>query len=163
MARKSEYLQIRLSPGEKAGLRRRAAQAGQDLSSYVVARLLPDERRRFEEILVALRDDEERAYAYAELNDLLTTLSASRLREVVGDADLHALSDRTQNYVAAMVEEACRLEGVDPPDWTGRVLPLAEPFFAAALPGLRLHLLKSSPVAFKRRNLFVDSSLGARV
>ena len=138
-------------------------QAGQDLSSYVVTRLLPDERRRFEEILVALRDDEDRAYAYAELNDLLSTLSASPLKEVVADADLHALSDLTQNYVAAMVEETCRLQGVEPPDWTRRVLPLAEPFFAAALKGLRLHLLKSSPVAFKRRNLFVDSSVGDRV
>ena len=163
MASKSEYLQIRLSPREKAALRRKAAQADQDLSSYVLTRLLPDERRRFEEILVALREDEDRAYAYAELNDLLSRLSAGRLREVVVDADLHALSDLTRNYVTAMVEEACRLKGAEPPDWTRRVPPLAEPFFVTGQPGLRLHLLKSSPVAFKRRNLFVDSTVGDRV
>jgi uncharacterized protein (DUF1778 family) len=163
MARKSEYLQIRLSPREKAALRRRAAQAGQDLSSYVVTRLLPSEQRRFEEILVALRAEENHAYAYAELNDLLSGLPSGRLREVVADADLQALTDLTRNYVAAMVEEACRLQGAEAPDWTRGVLPLSEPFFATGLLGLRLHLLKSSPVAFKRRNLFVDSTVGDRV
>jgi hypothetical protein len=43
------------------------------------------------------------------------------------------------------------------------VPPLDEPHFATPLRGLRLHLLRASPVAFKRRNIFVDSSVGDRV
>jgi hypothetical protein len=38
-----------------------------------------------------------------------------------------------------------------------------EPSFATEPPGLRLHLLRSAPVAFMRRNLFVDASIGDRV
>ena len=163
MPKKSDYLQIRVSPREKAALRRRAAQADQDLSTYVLTSLLPDERRRFEDVVLALRDGACRAYAYAEVSDLLSRLSARRLKEVVAEADLHGLPDLTQNYVAAMVEETCRSRGVEPPDWTRRVPPLTEPFFATRLPGLRLHLLKSSPVSFKRRNLFVDSTVGDRI
>jgi hypothetical protein len=43
------------------------------------------------------------------------------------------------------------------------VPPLEEPHFATTLEGLRLHLLQVSPVPFKRRNIFIDSSLGDRV
>jgi hypothetical protein len=68
-----------------------------------------------------------------------------------------------QNYVAAMVEHASLLKGARSPDWVGCIEPMAEPYYATPLPGLRLHLLKSPPVPFKRRNLFVDSSVGDRV
>lgn len=163
MARKSEYVQIRVRPDQKAALRRRAAHAGVDLSTYVLDRLLPAERGRFEALLVALRDDDLRTHALAELNDLLTRLSTRQLREVVAEADVEPLSDVTQNYVAAMVEQACHRAGASAPTWTRRVIPLEKPFFAAPLSSLRLHLLKASPVAFKRRNIFVDSTLGDRV
>jgi hypothetical protein len=98
-----------------------------------------------------------------ELNDLLSKLSTRQLQEVVADADVEALSHVTQNYVAAIVEHACQGCGADAPAWTRRVLPLEAPFFAAPLASLRLHLLKASPVAFKRRNIFIDSTLGDRV
>ena len=62
-----------------------------------------------------------------------------------------------------MVELASQQKGVTPPAWTSEVEPLPEPWFATDLPGLRLHLLRSAPVAFKRRNLFVDASIGDRV
>jgi uncharacterized protein (DUF1778 family) len=163
MSRKSQHLQIRVSPDQKATLKRRAARAGEDVSSYVLKRALPDEESRFEDLLVALRHDADRRFALAELNDLLAGLSASRLREVVASADVEQVPDPVRNYVAAMVEQATQRKGVDPPDWTRRVAPLEEPFFATPLPGLRLHLLKRTPVAFKRRNIFIDSSVGDRV
>jgi hypothetical protein len=43
------------------------------------------------------------------------------------------------------------------------VAPLEEPHFGAPLQSLRLHLLAASPVAFKRRNIFVDAAVGDRV
>jgi hypothetical protein len=163
MASKSEYVQIRVRPDQKAALKRRAEQAGEDLSTYVLTRLLPSERSEFEELLMALRDEEGRSHALAAVNDLLSRLPSRRLGEVVADADVDALSDLTRNYVAAMVEQAAHQKGVEAPSWTRRVVPLDEPYFATPLRGLRLHLLKSSPTAFKRRNIFIDSTLGDRV
>ncbi len=68
-----------------------------------------------------------------------------------------------RNYVAALVEQAARLKEVAPPDWVRHVVPLGQPHFATPLKSLRMHLLTSAPVRFKRRNIFVDSGIGARV
>ena len=163
MSARSEYLQIRVTPRQKETLRRLAAAAGQDMSSYVLARALPPARGRFEEILRSLREDDDRRFALAELNDLLTGLAPVELSEAVAHADLTGLSPLVQNYVAAMVEQAASRVGAAPPAWISSVPPLERPYFAAPLEGLRLHLLEASPVPFKRRNLFIDSTLGARV
>ena len=160
---KTKYLQIRLSPEQKAELERRAARAGEDMSSYVLRRALPPEEERAERILVALRDDESPSFALAELNDLLWSLSPARLGEVTAGIDVTSLEPLWRNYVAAMVEQACSLRDVEAPGWTRRVEPLEEPYFATPLKALRLHLLKSSPVPFKRRNIFVDATIGDRV
>lgn len=63
-----------------------------------------------------------------------------------------------------MVELAAHRRDVPPPAWVRDIKPLErEPHFATSLPGLRLHLLRTSPVPFKRRNIFIDSSIGDRV
>jgi uncharacterized protein (DUF1778 family) len=163
MSTKSEHLQIRLTPREKATLKRLAAAARLDMSSYVLARALPARGRRFTELLTLLREESEPRYVLAELNDFLTKLGPLELPEAVADADLTGVSPFLSNYVAAMVEQACYLEDVPPPAWTTEIASLAEPHFAVPLEGLRPHLLRASPVPFKRRNLFVDSAVGARV
>ena len=164
MSAKSQHLQIRVTPRQKAALKRLAGAAGEDVSSYVLSRALPPAQRRFEELLALLAGgDDETRYALAELNDVLTGLARNEFRDAVPYADVSRLSPWLANYVAAMVEQACSVKGVAPPVWTGRVSALETPWFAAPLKSLRLHLLRSSPVAFKRRNQFVDSSIGARV
>lgn len=163
MASKSQQLQIRITPHQKTLLKERAANAGQDLSSYVLSRVLPAAEQRFAELLTLLQDQGEHRFVLAELNDLLSGLAASELREAVGQGDVSALSPFLQNYVAAMVEQACYLQGVPLPVWTARIPPLEAPWFATDLKNLRLHLLHASPVPFKRRNIFIDSSIGARV
>jgi uncharacterized protein (DUF1778 family) len=163
MRSKSEHVQIRVTPRQKATLKRRAAAAGQDVSSYVLARALPAARTRFEELVALLVEEAERRYALAELNDLLSALAADELGEAVAHADLTGLPALLQNYVAAMVEQACYLKGVRPPSWTVRIVSLEAPYFAAPLDSLRLHLLGASPVPFKRRNIFVDAAIGDRV
>lgn len=150
-------------PEDKRTLRRLAQAAGQDVSSYVLSRALPDQRLRFEEILAALAQDQDHHYALAELNDFLNGLAPVEVAGAVAHAEMASLSPFLRNYVAAMVEQAVQAIGVAPPSWTRAVTPLAEPHFVTPLTGLRLHLLKSSPVPFKRRNLFIDASLGARV
>lgn len=165
MSAKSQQLQIRVTPGQKAALKRLARSAGQDVSSYVLSRVLPDARIRFGEVVRALRDREDHRFALAELNDLLSGLTRAQLPDAVADAPpgLGDLSPLVRNYVSAMVEQAAHQRDVPAPTWVREVPPLAEPHFAAPLRSLRLHLLGAAPVPFKRRNIFVDSSVGARV
>ncbi len=160
---KSEQLQIRLTPAQKASLRRRARRAGQDVSAYVLARVAPAAGERFREILAALRDRGEERFALASLHDLLADLPRGEFPEALAEAPLDGLSAEARNRVAAMVEHAAARSVVPPPAWTRGVAPLEEPRFAADLPGLRAHLLRASPVAFRRRNLFVDAAVGDRV
>ncbi len=63
-----------------------------------------------------------------------------------------------------MVKLAAHRRDVPPPAWVRDVEPMeTEPRFATPLAGLRLHLLRTAPVPFKRRNIFIDSSIGDRV
>jgi hypothetical protein len=163
MAGKSEQIQIRVTLREKAALKRLARRAGQSLSSYVLSRALPAPQTRFDRILQALRKDEDRGFALAELNDLLSGLAGVELEETLRYADLEGLSPEARNYVAAMVEQAAYRKGVEAPAWTRRVAALDEPLFATPLGSLRPYLLRVAPVAFKRRNIFVDASVGDRV
>lgn len=160
---KTEQLQVRVTAAEKAALKRLARGAGQDLSSYVLSRALPKPRLQFQELVEAVAHDHERRYALAELNDLLSKLSGSELADTLGDAPNLPQSPYWRNYVAAMVEQAAHQKKIPAPKWLAHIDPLTEPHFAAPLASLRLHLLRVSPVSFRRRNIFVDSAVGDRV
>ncbi|MGH7570660.1 MAG: plasmid mobilization protein [Gemmatimonadota bacterium] len=160
---KSQQLQIRVTPAQKAALKRLARRAGTDVSSYVLSRVLPTARPRLNEILHALRDGGDHRFALAELNDFLSGLTSAEFGDAVADVDLNGMSPFLRNYVAAMVEHAACQKGEVPPPWAGDVEPLEEPHFAVPFSSLRPHLLRESPVAFKRRNIFVDSTVGDRV
>ena len=162
MAAKTHQLQIRVTPEQKRALKQRAARSGQDVSTYVLTRALPAARDRLEKILHDLSEGDHRFWL-AELNDLLTSLAPLEFSEAVEEANVDLLSPFLQNYVTAMIELAANQKSVAPPRWAGRVEPLDEPYFAVPFASLRPHLLQTSPVAFKRRNLFIDSSLGDRV
>ncbi len=159
---KTEQLQIRLTPEQKVALQHQAAAAGQDVSAYVLGRLLPTADQRFSALLTAMSGNDPR-YALAELNDLLTACPPVLFRELVSDATCLPVDPYLRNYVAAMTEQAAALKNVHPPEWTQTVTPLSTPHFATPMRSLRMHLLVSAPVPFKRRNIFVDSSIGARV
>lgn len=145
-------------------MERLARRAGQDVSSYVRSRVLPDHAVRFRTLIERLRlESDRRRYVLAELNDLLTELPSTGFLRAVSDAQLSGLSPHLQNYVAAMVEQAAHQKGLSAPGWTADVPALERPWFAVDLRSLRPHLLKESPVPFKRRNLFVDAGVGDRV
>ncbi len=151
-----------MSPEQKATLQAQAVAAGQDLSAYVLGRLLPVPDQRFGALLEALAGDDRR-YVLAALNDLLTACPPVLFAALVRDGSRLPRDRYLQNYVAAMTEHAAFLKDVAPPQWTSHVPPLATPHFATPLKSLRMHLLRSAPVPFKRRNIFVDSRIGARV
>jgi hypothetical protein len=163
MGQRSEFLQIRVTPAEKAAVRRLARQAGQDVSAFVLSRALPAPKLRFQALIRELAHAESRSFVFAELNDLLVALSASALEEAVAHADVGAVPPRDANYLAAMVEYAAHSKGIVPPPWTRDVDALDAPWFATELQSLRPWLLSHSPAAFKRRNLFVDATVGDRV
>lgn len=162
MGSKVQQLQIRVTAEQKAALRRLARRAGLGMSAFVLDRALPSARRRFAELVGAL-GGEERRFALAELNDLLSSLPPVELRPAVAEADLDGLSPLDRNYVAALVEQACGRNGLTPPAWVEHVEPLETPYFAVPFSSLRPHLLRAAPVPFKRRNIFVDAALGDRV
>lgn len=163
MGSRSEQVQIRVTPREKALLRRAAAAAGQDVSAYVLARAIPPARIRFAELIALLAGNADHRYVLAELNDFLVALGPAELRDAVDRADVARLSAFLRNYLSAMVEQASYLAAVQAPVWTTRVAPLDAPWFATPMKSLRPHLLRASPVPFKRRNIFIDAAVGSRV
>lgn len=163
MGTKSEQLQIRITPEQKTALQRAARRAGQPVSAYVLARALPSGRDRLQGLFEALRDERDRRYALAEINDLLAGLEPAELAEAIEVRPPADLTPYLRNYLAAMVEQAATQKGLDPPAWLREIEPLERPHFATSLPGLRLHLLRASPVPYRRRNIFVDTGVGGRV
>jgi hypothetical protein len=162
-AGKTSQLQIRVSPAEKAAIHRAALRAGQTVSTYVLGKLLAVPGAEFQEAVEACAGPNPPSFALAELNALLTRQTAAELREAVAAAPAAALTPYLANYVAAMVEYACQRHGLAAPAWTRGIEALARPVFGSSLQSLRLHLLVHSPPPFRRRNIFVDASLGARV
>jgi Mobilization protein NikA len=160
---KTEQLQLRVSRREKEYIKRRAKRANVPVSDWVLSKLIPDPQQRFEQLLRQLHRREAASFVLASLNDFLTRLSAGELIEAVSDQPRMTLSDYLSNYVAAMIEYACCKKAVVPPGWLNEIPPLPEPAFATALKSVRLHLLRHSPPPFRRRNIFIDASIGDRV
>ena len=164
MTAKTAQLQIRVSPAEKTAIQRAARRAGMEMSSWVLGRLLPAAGARFAELVAAVAGDgPDGRFALAALNSFLSELGPGELREALASLPPAGLTPVQANYIAAMVEVACARHGLAPPAWTGDVPPLAAPLFGSALLSLRLHLLTHSPAPFRRRNIFVDASIGAQV
>ncbi|SRR5579883_1423760 len=160
---KLSQLQLRVSKEEKSAIRRAAQLAGMDMSAYVLSRVLPPPGAAFQRAVAALNGSDKASFALAQINSLLSGLAGPELSQAVAAAPEVALPPFLANYVAAMVESACSMRGVQIPAWTHRVAPLAEPAFGSTLPSLRLYLLTHSPPPFRRRNIFIDSSIGDRV
>lgn len=161
---KTEQLQLRVTAEQKERIKAQAARAGQDVSKWVLGLLLPEVADEFQRLTDRLKSDPS-AYSVglAAVHDFLQSLSANKLELAVRGVQLDGLDAWAANYLGAMVEYACVDKQVPVPDWVGAVEPLSTPWFATRLESLRLHLLTSSPAPFRRRNLFVDSTLGARV
>lgn len=164
MRGKSQQLQIRVAAAEKKAIQKAAAQAGMDMSGWVLSKLFPPGALRFQELVSALATDAASArLILGELNDFLKELTGPAFVAAVVGLPVNLPDDYLANYVAAMVETAAYQKGVRPPEWTATVPPLSRPAFATELLSLRLHLLLASPPAFRRRNLFVDATIGDRV
>ncbi|MBI4420631.1 MAG: hypothetical protein HY560_07380 [Gemmatimonadetes bacterium] len=163
MPPKTEQLQIRVSAEQKRALKHLAREAGMDVSSWVLGRVLPAEGDRFQELVARLADPEGRRHSLAELGDWLRALPAGAFRRAAAHAPRAPLNAEVLNYLAGMIERAAARRGVPAPPWTGRVPIPQTPLLGSTLAAVRLHLLTQSPIALRRRNMFVDASLDERV
>ncbi len=159
---RTTQLQIRLTAAEKRSISEGARTAGMSVSAWVLAKLLPDLRCNIERLIKAVARPQEESYALAELNDLLTSMSRHQIERTFEDPMRLPESPLLKNQIAAMIELAAHRAQTEIPPWVRDIPPLSEPHFGTGLLGLRLHLLTSAPPPFRRRNIFVDASLGDR-
>jgi hypothetical protein len=160
---KLTHLQIRVSEAEKSEVRKAAHRAGLDMSSYVLSRVLSNPAQEFQSAVGALTESNAPSFLLADINSLLGSLTAGELQDAIAAAPVAELSPFLANYVAAMIELACARRALPVPAWIRRIAPLDQPEFGSTLRSLRLHLLTHSPAPFRRRNIFIDASLGDRV
>lgn len=160
---KTDQLQLRVSPAEKAKIRRRAKAAGLGISEWVLGKLIPPGAEQFESILVDLEKFGQEQYALADLNDFLHGLTKAEFTVAVSERPVVNLSDYYWNYVAAMIEVAANQKNAVAPKWLREIASLKEPVFSAQLKSIRLHLLLTSPPPFRSRNIFIDSTIGDRL
>lgn len=160
---KTTQLQIRVSPAEKSHIHQQAKHSKMSVSEWVLSQILSVDSNHFQEIVNNLASSKKVSFEFAELNDFLSQLPAKAFERAVSQVPQRKLEPYVANYLAAMVEEAASKKGAPPPNWTKDIPPLSSPRFATELESLRLHLLTSSPVAFRRRNIFIDTSIGGRV
>jgi hypothetical protein len=123
----------------------------------------PPQREELERLVAALQSKDERSFVLAALNDFLAGLERSDFERVLAEPPAAGLDALDAALLAAMVEHAASLLAAPVPVWVVNTPPVDVPFFASELRSVRLHLLTRSPPAFRRRNLFVDTSVGGRV
>ncbi len=161
---KTHQLQIRISAQERSLIQARAASAGMDVSKWVLQQVLPPLDGKFQTLCRELASHPDaRSFTFAELQDWFHRLTGDEFMRAVRHTPQAHLPAFEASYLAATVEHAAAIKGVDPPRWTAAVEALETPWFASSLLGLRLYLLTHSPPPFRRRNLFIDASVGQRV
>ena len=160
---KTSHLQIRVSDAEKTAIRKKAELSGMDMSRWILEQLFPPVEKKFNALLDELKAAKSKKIAFAELNDFLSGLNKKEFVTATASAPDVILDDYLNNYVAAMIEQAATLKQTTVPAWVQTIPGLAEPVFGTDLNSLRLYLLKHSPAPFRKRNIFIDASIGDRV
>ena len=98
---KTEQLQLRVSAEQKQRIKALAARAGEDVSKWVLSRLLPAASDEFQQLVDRLKSDPSaQSLTLAEIHDFLQRCSARRLVSAVQSADLARLDAWASNYLA---------------------------------------------------------------
>jgi uncharacterized protein (DUF1778 family) len=158
---KNSQLQIRISEVQKCALQRAASLENMDVSSWVLSKLFQNPRTQFLEKIESLHNNSK--YAFADLADFLKNLSPAELEQVLASPWSTQLEPRMANYIAAMLELCAHKHQIPLPYWLSQIEPLETPYFGTDLKSLRLYLLTASPLPFRARNIFIDTTLEGRV
>ncbi len=160
---KDTFLQIRLTSEQKESIRDAAANANTDMSSWILSKVVNSQSKKFLMIVEKLASDKKLSYVYAELHDFLINCNSTSFSLAVQAFPNLNLSSFQSNYIAAMVEQRAQQLGEKIPNWCTEITRLDAPYFGTSLKSLNFYLLLNSPIAFRRRNIFIDSSIGDRI
>ncbi len=160
---KDEFLQIRLSSKQKEIIRGAAKNAKTDMSSWVLAKIINNQSEEFLKVVEKLVSSQKQSYNYAEIHDLLMKLDNNVFSKTVEFSPTKELNSFQLNYIAAMVEQRAMQLSEKAPSWCSDIKSLEAPCFGTSLKSLNLYLLLNSPLAFRKRNIFIDSTVGQRV
>src|SRR5438105_15308146 len=147
---KTCQMQIRVSARQKAAIRTAAKRAGMDMSAYVLSRVLSVSAAEFRKCIEACRGAAGPAFALAELNSLLSRLTAVELTDAIAARPMVRLTPFLANCVAAMTESACEKRGIRVPSWAPAIEPLSTPAVGSACVTLRPHVLTHTPASYRR-------------
>lgn len=162
---KTSQLQIRVSDIQKKSIQAAASKANMDMSTWVLSRLFSSAQSQFIQKVETLSHASisDRKYAFADMNDFLSSLTADELTQAIMEPWPCKLNSISANYLCAMIEQVAHQKQLSTPKWVSEVLPLEEPYFATDLVTLKPYLMRVSPLPFRSRNIFIDSSIGSRV
>jgi hypothetical protein len=95
--------------------------------------------------------------AVSEFMDAWQTLSVAERRAALAQ-EPQRLDPIKDAYLAALAEHLALSDRLDVPEWTEQSDRfLSEPFFAGGLESLKAILLVESPLAFRRRLIFISA------
>ncbi|PCI64572.1 MAG: hypothetical protein COB38_12570 [Gammaproteobacteria bacterium] len=160
---KDEFLQIRLSSKQKESIRNAAKMANADMSSWILSKVLNSQSDDFLKVIEKLVSSQQQSYIYAEIHDLLMKCDHNIFGETVKLPPTAQLNSFQLNYITAMVEHRAMQLSEKTPNWCSEINSLKKPHFGSNLKCLKLYLLLNSPLAFRKRNIFIDSTVGQRV
>ena len=162
---KSDYIQIRVSKLEKKAIKTAAYDAGLDMSAYILGHLDIDLGSQWQSLLANLQDLklEDSHFCWAAIIDFLTPLDANQFQHLFQYAEQWNLDPENQNYLAATIERKALSLNIPAPKWLSEIAPCAYPYFEDETPKLKQYLLLHGDPVFRRRNIFIDSSIGGRI
>lgn len=160
---KNQQIQLRISVKEKGMIKQAALRAGMTMSEWILAKVLPAKQQHYQELIRKIATAREQSYVFAELNDLLNASSVKELASILATPFVTELNSYQQNYLAAMLEVVAHKRSLKVPLWLSEIPGLDGPVFGTRLNSLRMYLLLRAPPPFRRRNIFIDSTIGDRV
>jgi hypothetical protein len=163
---KTDHIQIRVTKEEKAAIQAASQRAHLEMSQWILQKILPDPEAKLLTLLAKLKrveNTKNRSFILNELASFLARLSGHELQMAIAKPINIGLSELMDNYVAAMIEQACVFKKIAPTLWLTEKTSVEQPFFGTKLQSMRLYLLIVSPPSFKKRNIFIDSSIGELV
>lgn len=96
--------------------------------------------------------------AIPEFIDAFNASDTDTRKKMVAEPPESIMSENITAYLAAVVEHLCHKNGMTPPVWVqGREYFLRRPCFYGG-ERLKAVLISESPVAFRRRNIFVSAN-----
>ncbi len=96
------------------------------------------------------------------LFDFVDAFRRSPAERLIADPPPNGLSEKIEALLASTVEALCREAGLALPRWVSATPPLATPWFPSGVENLKAMALVESPVAFRRRLIFVLDNFLAR-